>query len=312
VIRVSVVVPTVGRSDLRGVLDGLACQENPPPFEVIVSVDGANEPDFEGLSLHPQCSRLILVQLGTAQGVSVARNRAVEQARGEYIGFLDDDTMPAADWLSRLATDLSGKDAAVVGRISEQAGTAVLSRLRAVAFENRHAVNMAGPVHVDYVNGGNCGFRTEVLRELGGFDPTFRKSQDRDLARRAVLAGHTIVYDPDLVITHAGAYTAKGFWRGRFRAGRAAQVMKRLSGAVSLGPTSLRTTYGDGLRQLTRQHGITLALAALVSMIAHRTGRITGSLFGPEHNSPDPNDATSPPTVRQIHPPRPRQASGEL
>ena len=298
-VLVSVVVPTVGRSDLRGVLDGLARQEEPPPFEVIVSVDGASEPDFEGVTLHPQCSRLVLVLLGTPQGVSVARNRAVEQACGTYIGFLDDDTVPATNWLSRLATDLSGKAAAVAGRISEQAGTAVLSRLRAVAFENRHVHNMArGSVHVDYVNGGNCGFRTEVFRELGGFDPAFRKSQDRDLARRAVLAGHTIVYDPDLLITHAGAYTVKGLWRGRFRAGRAAQVMKRLSGDVSVGPTTVRTTYGSGLSQLTRQHGISLALAALASTTAHQAGRITASLLGPEHKRSIPSD----PTVRQIHP----------
>ncbi|MGW1341780.1 glycosyltransferase family 2 protein [Kribbella sp. NPDC002412] len=303
--QVSVVVPTMGRSDLRGVLDALAGQERPPSFEVIVCVDGASEPDFAGAASHPQCSRLVLVQLGTSQGVSVARNRAVEQASGELIGFLDDDTVPKADWLRRLAADLSGDDAAVAGRISEDAGTAVLSRLRSSAFAYRHVHNTARagerPVRVDYVNGGNCGFRAEVFRELGGFDPAFRKSQDRDLARRLVLAGHTIVYDPELVITHAGHYTVKGFWRGRFRAGRAAQTMKRLSGDVSVGPTRMRTTYGGGLLELTRTHGVRLAIAAVVSLIAHRAGWITGLWFGPEDNGkgPGPMDP-APPTVRQI------------
>ncbi|WBQ05254.1 glycosyltransferase family 2 protein [Kribbella sp. CA-293567] len=140
---VSVVVPTVGRYSVRGVLDALARQDGPPPFEVIVSIDGSSEPDFGGAVLHSQCNRLLLVQLGISQGVSVARNRAVEQAAGEFVGFLDDDTVPESDWLNRLSKDLSGPDIAVAGRIVERAGGSVLGRLRALAFENRHQTNLA-------------------------------------------------------------------------------------------------------------------------------------------------------------------------
>ncbi|MDX2974521.1 glycosyltransferase family 2 protein [Kribbella solani] len=306
-VQVSVVVPTVGRSDLSGVLDALAAQDDAPPFEIIVAVDGDSEPDFGGIRLHPHCSRLVLVQLAVPQGVSVARNRAVEQAHGALIGFLDDDTVPKEDWLKRLQVNLSGEHAGVAGRIFEQASESILSRLRALAFAYRNIHNQGlgeNPIQVDYMNGGNCGIRAEIFRELGGFDPKFRKSQDRDLARRVVLAGHTITYDPELAITHAGHYTAKGFWRGRFRAGRAAQTMKRLSGAVSVGPTRMRTTYGGGLLKLSFQHGVKLAFAALVALVAHRAGWVTGMLFGPEEGSskgPDPTGPT-PSTVRQVYP----------
>jgi lincosamide nucleotidyltransferase A/C/D/E len=272
VVRVSVVVPTVGR-DLGQVFEALARQEGAPAFEVIVGVDGAAVPDLEAVTLD---ARVEVVRLGVPQGVSVARNRAVEVANGEFIGFLDDDTVPGPDWLRRLTADLSGKDAAVAGRVKE-VGPMVLNRLRALAFEQRHIQNLAANTqHVDYVNGGNCGFRTKVFRELGGFDPAFRKSQDRDLARRALLAGHTIAYDPDLTVTHAGSYTLKGLWRGRFRAGRAARIMQDRSGDVSVGPRDLRTTYGGGLIALARRHGIKLAAAALVSMTAHRAGWKSG------------------------------------
>lgn len=259
VVRVSVVVPTVGR-DLRELFAALARQERAPAFEVIVGVDGAAEPDVD--------ASVKVVRLDKQQGVSVARNRAAELASGEFLGFLDDDTVPDPDWVRRLTVGLSGKDAAVAGRVVET-GDGVLNRLRALAFEHRHAQNAR---HVDYVNGGNCGFRTKVFRELGGFDPAFRKSQDRDLARRAVLAGHTIAYDADLIVTHSGNYTLQGLCRGRFRAGRAARIMHELSGDVSVGPRDLRTTYGAGLSALARKHGIKLALAALVSIAAHRAG----------------------------------------
>ncbi|WP_433164660.1 nucleotidyltransferase domain-containing protein [Kribbella sp. CA-247076] len=260
VLRVSVVVPTVGR-DLTRILEGLAHQTRAPRFEVIVAVDGSAEPEVGDARL---------VRLGSRQGVSVARNRAVELAGGELIGFLDDDTVPGPDWVRRLAFDLLGKDAAVAGRVVEE-GDGVLNRLRRLAFEHRSRQNGE---HVDYVNGGNCGFRAEVFRKLGGFDAAFVKSQDRDLARRAVLAGHTITYDAGLTVTHSGSYTLKGLWIGRFKAGRAAKVMQKLSGDVSVGPRGLRATYGAGLIGLAREHGVRLALAALVSVAAHRAGWI--------------------------------------
>ncbi|MGW6281502.1 glycosyltransferase [Kribbella sp. NPDC055071] len=266
-VLVSVLVPTVGR-DLSGVLTALAEQDEPPAFELIVCVDGASA--VRRGPLHPRCARLLVVELGTRQGVSVARNRAVAEAEGTFLGFLDDDTEPAPDWLRQLVLSLSGPAVAVAGRIEER-GDGVLNRLRALAFEHRHATN---PATVDYLNGGNCGFRADTFRALGGFDPTFPKSQDRDLARRTVLAGHTIVYNPNLVITHAGHYTLRGLWRGRHQAGRAAQRVQTLSGPTSVGPTTLRTTYGATVRTLARHHGLPLALAAATSVAAHHLGRL--------------------------------------
>ena len=35
------------------------------------------------------------------QGAAIARKRAIQEARGTWIGFLDDDTVPALDWVSK-------------------------------------------------------------------------------------------------------------------------------------------------------------------------------------------------------------------
>ena len=116
-------------------------------FEIIVSVDGAGTPDFAGAELHPQCTRLVLVRLGTPQGVSVARNRAVERASGEILGFLDDDTVPEPDWLNRLAAYLSDQSAAVAGRIIEKHDHTTLGQLRELAFRQRHVHNLTADRH---------------------------------------------------------------------------------------------------------------------------------------------------------------------
>ncbi|NEO81534.1 glycosyltransferase, partial [Moorena sp. SIO4G3] len=34
------------------------------------------------------------------QGIAFARRRAIQESKGEYVGFLDDDNLPTSDWVS--------------------------------------------------------------------------------------------------------------------------------------------------------------------------------------------------------------------
>jgi glycosyltransferase involved in cell wall biosynthesis len=92
---VSVVIPTLNRpAMLLRALDSVANQTFPPQ-EVIVVVDG---PDDEIAKLvqraHPSVR---LLQMKTRSGAAVARNVGVQNARGAWIAFLDDDD----EWLPR-------------------------------------------------------------------------------------------------------------------------------------------------------------------------------------------------------------------
>jgi glycosyltransferase involved in cell wall biosynthesis len=88
--RVSAVIPTRNRPDLlqRAVLSVL--QQSIADVEAVVVIDG---PDPETLSMlstiHDE--RLRVVALSESVGGSEARNIGVEQARGTWIGLLDDD-----------------------------------------------------------------------------------------------------------------------------------------------------------------------------------------------------------------------------
>jgi GT2 family glycosyltransferase len=269
---ISVIIPTVGRHSIRATLTALAAQSEPPPFEVIIAVDGPAGPDVRDVTMPAQCRGVHVICLGTRQGVSVARNTATEKAEGQLLGFLDDDVLPDPGWLNAVTRNLEAFDA-VAGRIIEDDRSGTLARLRRVAFEYKHQTNLARGSRVDYLNGGNFAIRADAIHEVGGFDRSYTKSQDRELAKRLLQAGSTIGYAPDMVVEHAGTYTVKDLWRGRYKAGRAAAAMMRHGDNTSAGPTTVKQTYGAGLWTLAIRHGARVAGAAALSITAHHAGR---------------------------------------
>jgi glycosyltransferase involved in cell wall biosynthesis len=91
---VSVVIPTRNRPQLvtRAVKSALSQTYN--PIEVIVVVDGPDEVTVRALS-QVDDARLRTVALPTNVGPADARNVGVDEARGPWIAFLDDDD----EWL---------------------------------------------------------------------------------------------------------------------------------------------------------------------------------------------------------------------
>ncbi len=101
--RLSVVVLTSGRPDaLHLVLKGLARQRL-PPFEVVVTEDGAS-PATRGCV--EQARRTLPVPLAhvfqehLGPRMARARNRGIARAGGEYLVFLDGDMVPARSFVA--------------------------------------------------------------------------------------------------------------------------------------------------------------------------------------------------------------------
>ena len=78
------------------------------------------------------------------------------------------------------------------------------------------------PTSVEVADGCFMLIRTGILRQLQGFDPKFFLThEDTDLSRRALEFG-TIVYHPDMVITHAKTEKSRNW----------PEMLKRLGGAL--------------------------------------------------------------------------------
>jgi len=106
--QITVAIPTRMRvASLARLLNSVADQTRPPATQIeVVVID--NDPSGSAASV-VESARLngmegLRYVIEPVPGVALVRNRALELARGDALAFIDDDEIPARDWILRLAT----------------------------------------------------------------------------------------------------------------------------------------------------------------------------------------------------------------
>src|SRR3990172_8034733 len=196
----SVIIPTCNRPVQLGVcLRALAAQDYPKDgFEVVVVDDGG---DFPAAAVVRELDLDLDLRLlrQSNQGPGAARNAGAEQARGYCLAFTDDDCLPEPGWLSALAAVQSSSHPHPV-----MLGGPVVNALTGSACSS--ASQLIVDLVYEYYNGDSCQPRffasnnmalpAASFRALGGFEPSFRTAEDRDLCDRWLQNGHTLLYVP--------------------------------------------------------------------------------------------------------------------
>lgn len=237
-LRASVIIPTRDGADpLRRCLSALA-HGFPPDAETIVVLDGDGvdpEPLLRDFS-EPVRLRCIHVRHG---GPGYARNRGLEVARGEIAAFTDDDCRPRPGWLEALVARVSSSPPRAAGGLTFNGLTSNLYADAAQVVLDlvaRHERDTCGEVRFFPAN--NCAFPTAVLRQLGGFDETFRTAEDRELLRRWRAAGYGMDLATEAVVDHEADPDLLGFVRKFYGYGQGASRFHASANAA---------TYGDSV-----------------------------------------------------------------
>lgn len=231
-------------------------------------------------------------------GLSNARNRAIGEAVGEYLIFLDDDETVDPDWLVAFEQLIIEKQPdAFGGRIKvlfEDARPRWLTDdlLGFLGELNRHEDVSPLTLPDTSFYGGNFGFRKSVVDRIGGFSPSLgRKGGDNtggeetDFYRRALEAGLSIWWTPRAVIYHriqAGKLDPSYFRELHFKQGRM-EASRDLGGRRSIPPLYLLAQCARALTALVRAslaNGPVLTVRQQMN-VSYFVGRIVAHIRGP-------------------------------
>lgn len=114
---ISVIVPVYnGKAYLRACMDSILAQSY-PYLEILAVNDGSADGSFEILQAYAQRDSRVIVIDRPHEGASAARNAALDQATGDYIGFIDSDDIASPELYRHLLNILQAHpaDIAVCG-----------------------------------------------------------------------------------------------------------------------------------------------------------------------------------------------------
>lgn len=157
---------------------------------------------------------------GTNIGFGAAVNLAAREAVADLVAVINDDAIPAPEWLNEMVTALdrhpeAGSAAAQVrlhGLENSLDSAGMLIAADGTSKQRGHGeapACYAEPGEVLLASGSASMYRQKMLDETGGFDDSFfLYCEDTDLGLRARWAGWTCRYVPTAVVHHRYSHSA--------------------------------------------------------------------------------------------------------
>jgi GT2 family glycosyltransferase/SAM-dependent methyltransferase len=218
--EVSIVVPVHNQSLFTFTcLKAILLNTSGVDYEVIVVDDRSSDATEEMLaSVHGLRSERHAVNRGFLESCMTG----AEVARGKYLVFLNNDTVPLGGWLeSLIQTFREHPDAGLVGpKFLNDDGT--LQEAGGIVWRDGRAWNYGRgddperPEYnylreVDYCSGACIAIPRELFFALGGFDSMYTPAyyEDTDLAMTVRRAGSKVLYQPRAEVVHFDGMTQR-------------------------------------------------------------------------------------------------------
>lgn len=236
----SVIVPTRGGAKRLPTLLRALERQNTDAFEVIVVVDGDIDGSASVARAWEDRLRMVVIDLPTNNGRSVALNSGLEAAAGDVLIRCDDDLEPSPDWVAGHVDLHQHGERGVVGLYRNiyplNAYTRVYAQPTDARFR-REAYAVSQESAWRYW-AGNVSVTRDVWGRVGPYDTAYRAYgfEDVDWGYRLHRLGIPVVLAPGLeTIHHSPATSARIRAARAFHSGAARNTFEAIHGVEVLG-----------------------------------------------------------------------------
>ena len=218
--RLSIVILTCNQSAYT-----LRCLASLTPYmqahsdaEVVLVDNGSTDGTAAAIAAerYPWCSRLHLIRLGSNRGVAAGRNVGLQEAAGEVLMILDNDTIVTAETIDTLVAYVTDhRDVGIAapqllspaGEVQDSAkpfpGLGIKLRNVLGLRASTASAQPAATTDPYYVIGACQVMRREVMQRVGLLDEhIFYGPEDADYCARVRAAGFAVKYLPHITIVH--------------------------------------------------------------------------------------------------------------
>lgn len=159
-------------------------------------------------------SNIVAIESGTNLGFGAGSNLGARQAQGEFLAFLNPDTLVQPRWLEALLSPLETDPRAGLAtakmlmmdspdRINTCGNSVHITGITLCRGLGKARESMSGLQEVDAVSGAAFAIRRDLFEAVGEFEElSFLYMEDTELSWRVRLAGLRIVCCPDSIVLH--------------------------------------------------------------------------------------------------------------
>jgi len=212
------------RQTITRCLEALSSQETSLAYEVIV-VESSG--DGTGDLIRERFPRVRLIESPHRLFLGAAKNVGAEAASAELVLFIDSDCVAEAAWLDKICKALTLRKCAAVGGAILNGNPETPVSVAAYISEFSHLFPVGRSRRIDYLPGGNAGYRADVFRAYGGFEFTEPLYVDLMLGKRLSASGEKLLFEPDIRVMHWHRDSLKEHVSHQIKRGRAAALARR-------------------------------------------------------------------------------------
>lgn len=209
---------------LAAAVESILSQDYEGPVDLVIAVGPSDDESQLKAERFERDHSQIRVVANPTGGTAAGLNAALHNAVGEVIVRVDAHCELGPSYVETAVASLREHSAANVGGVQAATGTTRFEHAVATAMTSRFGVGdakfhyggTAGPVDTVYLGV----FEADALRAVGGFDESLKRNQDYELNWRLREAGHTVWFDPALVVTYRPRGTLRSLARQYFEYGQ--------------------------------------------------------------------------------------------